>query len=945
MHGLKTRATFAVAASLLVGVCALAQPAAQKQATGLDALSDEPVLTELANRGMDALLDRAFVADNVPKAKQDGNRTLTALQKIADPKLPAAQRQALIDDITKGIEAALPTLNDPKMLMQQAGILITAGAERDVNTLEYWGENPRTQAALGPIVATIQKILEKAQKTASEEADRIANSLKSPDDPAISKYNEMDQLARTAEYTKNMVAYYRALSLDAANPERGKIANEAIDYLKQFDDPESTVQPTVRNRIAKLNMVKGQFDEARKLFQTIINKDPAIKPPPDIAQQYEARYFHAVAELLDRTPNPDAAQKELTDLLAWQKANLPNDKATQDGANAAAAMLDYRIANVRADLATSPDAKKQANDKSVAILMQLLKDRPDLQSVIYDQLMARLPQDAQLKGMDPLLLRALVSRGEAERLKKDAATVDKPTLERAIQAAKELVAMRGQQGVDQTLAENSAVLVGLFLEKLDRNVEAGNAYLDFIKQFPQSAKAKPALEQCEAVIAKLREKHAEDPDVVALLERFLPVAINPPFNQKQFAFQYAVRLQALKKYKDAVAYYRQVPPGDRTLFAKFGEMVALRALLGEMKPDAPQRAETLVQIQSAADEVNKAAAQALASAKDDKERLQARSLQVKTALLAADVSWREQKDPQRTLKLLENFEEQVKGLPGESDLLSEVLFLRVQSLAAAGKTNEATQTLLKLLESRPGGQGAQIIYGLLEKLNQDLEKAEAAGNTEQIRTLSNNRAVLSGFLVNYAEKSDKPEVKKQVYVYRRFAASTKYEAALLEPDQAKRKEQLQQALAEFKKLTEPANVALYKQSINPKSDVDPNYPDPQVTLRIGLIAYDLGDYQEAQNRLSKLLNDRKLGTAVIEETDTNGISKTTDNEQYWEAVLKLLKSNVALGVDKKQLADYLQRQYNRWGDRVGGQKWKKDFAALRADLGVDSTSSQPTTAE
>jgi tetratricopeptide (TPR) repeat protein len=253
--------------------------------------------------------------------------------------------------------------------------------------------------------------------------------------------------------------------------------------------------------------------------------------------------------------------------------------------------------------------------------------------------------------------------------------------------------------------------------------------------------------------------------------------------------------------------------------------------------------------------------------------------------------------------------------------------------------------LLKLLESRPGGQGAQIIYGLLEKLNQDLEKAEAAGNTDQIRTLSNNRAVLSGFLVNYAEKSDKPEVRKQVYVYRRFAASTKYEAALLEPDQAKRKEQLQQALAEFKKLTEPASVALYKQSINPKSDVDPNYPDPQVTLRIGLIAYDLGDYQEAQNRLSKLLNDRKLGTAVIEETDTNGISKTTDNEQYWEAVLKLLKSNVALGVDKKQLADYLQRQYNRWGDRVGGQKWKKDFAALRADLGVDSTSSQPTTAE
>ncbi len=901
------------------------------------------MLTELANRGMDTLLDRAFVIDKVPKEKQDGIRTLTALQKIADPKLPQSQRLALIQQITQGIKTALPTLNDPKMLMQEAGILITAGAERDVNTLEYWGENPRTQASLAPIVDTIQQILTKAQSAATDEANRIANSLKSPDDPAINRYNEMDQLARTAEYTKNMVAYDACLALDAANPQRGEIANKAIDYLKQFDDPDSTVQPLVRNRIAKLNLVKGNFDEARKLFETIINKDPAIKPPPDIAAQYEARYFHAVAQLVDRTPNPDAADHELTDLLAWQKVNLPTDKATQDGANAAAAMLQYRIANARADLAKTADEKKKQNDAAVAILMQLLKDRPDLQGVIYDQLMARLPQDAPLTGMDPLLLRALVSRGETERLKKDDATVDKPTLERAIQAAKELVAMNGKEGVDQTLAENSALLIGLFEEKLGEGVQAGNSYLDFIKQFPSSTRAKAALDQCEAVIGKLRQQKPDDTDVVNLLERFLPVAINPPFNEKQFAFQYAVRLQALKRYEEAIAYYRQVPAGDRTLYAKFGEMVALRAILGEMKPDAPDRAQTMAQIQSAADEVNKMAGDAEAKATTDKDKLQARSIQVKTALLAADVSWREQKDPKRTLKLLEGFEDRVKGLPGESDLLSEVLFLRVQSYAAAGQTNEATQTLLKLLESKPGGQGAQIIYGLLEKLNQDLEKAQAAGNTELIRTLTNNRAVLSGFLVNYAEKSDKPEVKKQVYVYRRFAAATKYEAAQLEPNEAKRKEQLQQALASFKSLLEPDAVALYKASINPESGADPNYPDPQVMLRIGLIAYDLGDYKEAQTQLGKLLNDRKLGTAVIEETDTNGISKTADNEQYWEAVLKLLKSNVALGEDKKPLAEYLQRQYNRWGERVGGQKWKKDFEALRAELGVDASSSQPTT--
>jgi hypothetical protein len=895
---------------------------------------------------MDTLLDRAFVVDNVPKAKQDGIRTLIALQKISDPKIPAAQRQELITQITSGIETALPSLNDPKMLMQQASILITAGAERDVNTLEYWGENPRTQASLQPIVQTIDKVLEKAEKTATDEANTIANALKSPDDPAIARYNEMDQLARTAAYTRNMVAYYQCLSLDAADPKRGEIANKAIDYLKQFDDPDSTVQPMVRNRIAKLNMVKGNFDEARKLFDTIIKKDPAIKPPPDIAQQYEARYFHAVCDLLDRTPNPDAAQHDMNDLVAWQKENLPKDKTTQDGASAAAAMLEYRIDNARAQIAKDDAGRKQANDAAIAVLMRLLKDRPDLQSVIYEQLMARLPKDAPLAGMDPLLLRALVARGETERLKKDDQTIDRAAIERAIDAARELVKMQGQQGVDSNLAENCSLLIGLFLDRIDRDVEAGNAYLDFIKQFPNSQHAKAALEQCEVLLGQLRKEHAEDKDVVDLLERFLPVAINPPFNEKRFAFQYAVRLQALGKYREAIAYYRQVPPGERSVFAKFGEMVALRALLGTMKPDSPDRATTMAQIQQAADEVNKLAADAMASAKDDKSREEYRSLQVKTALLAADVAWREQKDPQRTLKLLEGFEDQVKGLPGEGDLLSEVLFLRVQSYMAAGQTNEATQTLLRLLENRPGGQGAQIIYGLLEKLNADLEKAQASGNTSEIRTLADNRAQLSGFLVNYAEKSTNPETKKQIYVYNRFAASTKYEAALLEQDAAKRKEQLQQALAEFKALQEPANVALYKESLGPNSDADPNYPDPQVSFRIGLIAYELGDFAEAQKQLSKLLNDRKLGTAVIEETDTNGITKTTDNEQYWEAVLKLLKSNIALGEEKKPLADYLQRQYNRWGERVGGQKWKKQFADLRAELQLpENAASQPVAAQ
>ena len=62
--------------------------------------------------------------------------------------------------------------------------------------------------------------------------------------------------------------------------------------------------------------------------------------------------------MLDK--KPDAAKKGLSDLLAWQDANLPQDKTARDGAAAAAAMLKYRIDSLQSQLAKNPDDKKKA---------------------------------------------------------------------------------------------------------------------------------------------------------------------------------------------------------------------------------------------------------------------------------------------------------------------------------------------------------------------------------------------------------------------------------------------------------------------------------------------------------------------------------------------------------------------------------------------------------
>ena len=54
----------------------------------------------------------------------------------------------------------------------------------------------------------------------------------------------------------------------------------------------------------------------------MIGAKPAdFSQPPGIPDQYQARYFDAVTDVLAR--QPDAAQKGLDSLLAWQGANVP----------------------------------------------------------------------------------------------------------------------------------------------------------------------------------------------------------------------------------------------------------------------------------------------------------------------------------------------------------------------------------------------------------------------------------------------------------------------------------------------------------------------------------------------------------------------------------------------------------------------------------------------
>src|SRR5690349_3625711 len=71
---------------------------------GLETLSDERLISELASRGLTNLLDRAFEVNNVPPPQRDGMRAIVALRQLSDSRLTVAQRRALVQKIAAGIE-------------------------------------------------------------------------------------------------------------------------------------------------------------------------------------------------------------------------------------------------------------------------------------------------------------------------------------------------------------------------------------------------------------------------------------------------------------------------------------------------------------------------------------------------------------------------------------------------------------------------------------------------------------------------------------------------------------------------------------------------------------------------------------------------------------------------------------------------------------------------
>jgi hypothetical protein len=898
-------------------------------------LSDDPLRIELANDGLGTLLDRAFMVDHIPDSRRGPERAVMALRQLSDSKLSDTDRAARLRDIVGGIATALPQMNDPQVLLSAAAPLVQQGVVPAVNILEYFGEDSSdaTKARLQPIVATAVALYARAVAILNQQQAALSDRITKPDDPAVGPWRRLYQDYQTASYTRWMLQYSLALSLDKADKNRVDLCNEAITNLDQWDSPDSGVQPIVRLQFGKLWMIAGSRSDlkrAQEIFNNLITAAPGdggVQPPPDRYTRFNARYFNAVCDIL--LGDAAAAQSDAQTAEDYRATALPDVVEDQWAMD----MLHYRIAVLTNDSAAA-----------VKILEDLSDKAPSLRPVIAGQLLDKLPPNPDVEKLSPLMLSALVARSW-QQLK--APTPDPAMLNLGLAAANRYVKLADASDPQTTpaAAMDASKIRGVILKATAAFLDHAYRYKDDPSPDPQAGGAiNEAIDQI-GILHKNADAGTHQADVAALEDKLLPLAVES-FRRYGLAYDYARHLQRTAQPARAAAVFDLVPADDPNAFnALFFKMVALSQRLesdphdGANAVGANEMAAVVEQIQKLAQKVSTQAAANESAATDAAQKRQYQSLRVRTALLAAQVANRDGHDPHAALATLADFEKIIPGLPDENALLGQALNLRVAAYMAAADTSKATDTLVQYLNTVGGNQGLQTVYNLLTQLNKELDHAQAAADAPRIKELTDDRAALTPFLVQWASSNINPDITKFTYRYRVFDAATQKQAAELESNPASRQEKLKAALARYQSLQSPENSALYKASLPPDAAPDTrDYPDPAVTLGIADIAFDQGDWKLAHDSIGQLLADSKVGDGTIVVKNAAGQPETADNEQFWEAQYKFIYSTAQMakdpssGVTPDTAPTILARLSAIWQDHIGGVKWHAKFAELAAEL-------------
>src|SRR5258706_2500035 len=374
----------------IIGSLAAAQQQKPSEKVGLAAAlaDDEKVISELSRRELNSLRDYMFVKNGITKEQQSAYLAVTSVKQLNDSKLTRKQQQDLIHNVALGIDKVLATMNDPSELMRLNNSLVINGTARHVNVMEYLGKNPKVQSQLRPVAEAVDRVYDKAISSAQEKADRIANQMTPQNQAKLApEWEKAMQLVGLAKFNAANNRHTLPMSIDKADEKRAEVAQKGIAVLTEYESPEYEIQGPARLGIAKLHIdigTKESLDLARKKLTEVL-----AEPKSPWNQKFDAMYFAAVADIVGK--DFDGARKGLAAVAKFMTDVPAGDATVRKGAEAAVKMLEYRIYSGEAEATPGP-AGMAANEKAIAVLQELLGQRPDLSGIINEQMVARRPE-------------------------------------------------------------------------------------------------------------------------------------------------------------------------------------------------------------------------------------------------------------------------------------------------------------------------------------------------------------------------------------------------------------------------------------------------------------------------------------------------------------------------------------------------------------------------
>lgn len=973
---------------------------------GLDGMSEKAVMGELAGRGLNSLLNRLFEERKVPDAERNSIRSLSALRELANApdNMPDARRVSLLKSSVEGLKSLKSSLSDPNEMSTLALALVQRGIEPDANILDYWGDDSVRQARVGPAAEIARELIERASVGFRAQATALEGQLRSANDPRIKQYEEADVMSTKSHYAGAEWVYYQLLGIDIsavkAKPpylNRKAVAEPAIKIINDYDNNDSQFVPAVKLLLGKIRMRTGEFAEAKKQLQQVVNKKLVdakgkavdMSPEPNDLQVNIARYFLAVCDLM--AGNPDGAEKGYNDLVAWQKTvKTPEFVAFRDngiGNKAQLLMLNYRIQAAKAELA--PAAQKQKlNEVADGLLNQLGGLGEDFRDLVNEQLVNKLKDkkvdDIKWADQSVPLLQALMVRGYGEWAKPEGTPVDAEVLAKGLRAAEEMASRKvGIGGLTTAQVESAKLHAALFLQKQGKLAEAADRFLDYATDplYAKRDNVPKAMDQAEYLAISAFTKDPKNELATRVYDRMLKVGANPPFSRPNLFYYYADRLRLQSNYEEAVKFYGKIPKGDKNEFdARYWELICVERALGTAK--GPKKAELEKVLIGLAAQVRTLAQAAITQTKDAATVTRAKFRLAKATLTEADLALHQAAPagPDRALAVLNGFEQTVAGLPQAEQLGQLAVFYRARALIAAGKMQEAiAQVELLAKDPKTAGLAVNMVRDILKELGEQAKKARQDGNKELLAKVLNDRAKLSGYLLPYADRQPpdkRADIKRDLLFFDAFA---KLEAADVLPPGPEKQQRYKEALGVYKdqilpdldklvdKYTKDSEVKAKDEAslkaVEAAKKSLKDYEDRQtaVMINIARCQYELREYLNCITNYATLLQQGKLGAARILVTDATGQQTgEDDNPDYWDAVYRLnmaryqmyqanpedAEAKKALSAAKQSVLPLFSVNAN-----VGGKEYKDKFIDLRKKLDpnagavpANAPASQPATA-